>query len=418
MKNNELYSKILKSELIVAMGCTEPIALSLAAAKLREVLGGIPTRIEAHICGNIIKNAKSVTVPNTNGLRGIEAALVAGIVANNASKELEILANLKSEDLVAIENLLAQNFIDIKLANSCKSLYIKLVGFLAKDEAEVIIEDLHNNITHIRKNKEILLNKLDILKQKKLEYDALNVRDIINFADTCDLMEIAPYLKRQLDYNYAIAEEGLTGKYGASVGQIILNNATSVREKAKAYTAAASDARMAGCGMPVVIISGSGNQGITTSVPLKVYANELGILEETLLRALIVSDLIALEEKNDIGRLSAFCGAISAGAAAAAGIAYLLGGKEEAIAHTVVNALALSSGVICDGAKASCAGKIVLALEAGFLGYDMYLNHKEFKAGEGIIRKGVDRTIKNVGRLASQGMKETDKEILAMMIEE
>ena len=223
---------------------------------------------------------------------------------------------------------------------------------------------------------------------------------------------------RQIKYNYAIALEGLTGKYGASIGKILLEKANSTQERAKAFTAAASDARMAGCDMPVVIISGSGNQGITTSVPLVVYAKEYNIPEEKLLRSLIVSDLVALEEKKDIGRLSAFCGAISAGAAALAGITYMLGGDEEKVSHTIVNALAISSGIICDGAKSSCAGKIVLALEAGIIGYDMYLNNKEFKAGEGIIKKGVDNTIKNVGRLASFGMKETDKEILKMMIEE
>ncbi len=418
MDKNELYKKILKNELIVAMGCTEPIALSLAAAKLREILGDYPKKIEAYICGNIIKNAKSVVVPNTNGLQGIEAAIAAGLVANASDKELEVLSELTKEDIEIINSILEQKIIHINLARNCKSLYIKLIGKSLEDEAEVVLEDLHNNITHIRKNDKILLDKMDILKQKKLEYDALNVKDIINFADNCNFDDIRVYLKRQLDYNYAIAKEGLTGKYGASIGKILLENAKSLREKAKAYTAAASDARMAGCDMPVVIISGSGNQGITTSVPIMIYANELKVAEDLVYRSLIVSDLVALEEKNDIGRLSAFCGAISAGAAVAAGIAYMQGGKEEAVAHTIVNALALSSGVICDGAKSSCAGKIALALEAGFIGYDMYLHNKEFKAGEGIIKKGVDRTIKSVGRLASQGMKETDKEILAMMIEE
>ena len=232
-----------------------------------------------------------------------------------------------------------------------------------------------------------------------------------------DLNILYDILKRQIDCNYKIACEGLSGKYGASIGKIILESATSTRDKAKAYTAAASDARMAGCDMPVVIISGSGNQGITTSVPLVIYAIENNISEEKLLRSLIISDLVALEEKKDIGRLSAFCGAISAGAAACAGITYMLGGDVEAVSHTIVNALAISSGVICDGAKSSCAGKIVLALEAGFIGYSMYLHHKEFKAGEGIVKKGVDNTIKSVGRLASKGMASTVKEILAMMIE-
>ena len=418
MEKCELYTKILKSELIVAMGCTEPIALSLAAAKLREVLGAEPDEIEAYICGNIIKNAKSVVVPNTNGLCGIEAAIVAGLVANNSSLGLEILSKLTKADLEEIKRILSRKIIKVKVASTCKTLYIKLVAKKNSDEVEIVLEDFHNNITHIRKNGEILLSKADILEQKQQEYGTLNVKDILAFANSCDLADLKPTLLRQLNYNYAIAEEGLAGKYGASVGKILLENAKSTRERAKAYAAAASDARMAGCDMPVVIISGSGNQGITTSVPLMVYAKENSISEDKLLRSLIVSDLIALEEKKDIGRLSAFCGAISAGAAAAAGITYMLGGDEEAIAHTIVNALAISSGVICDGAKSSCAGKITLALEAGFIGYDMYLHHTEFKAGEGIVKKGVDNTIHSVGRLASEGMKETDREILALMTEE
>lgn len=418
MDKETLYTNILKSELIVAMGCTEPIALSLGAAKLKEILGNIPSHIDAFICGNIIKNAKSVTVPNTNGLKGIEAAIVAGLIAGNPDLELEILSKLTPNDIIKITELMTKNIVNINLATSCKSLYIKLVGKYEENEVEVILEDFHNNITKVRKNNKIIFTKKDILEQKQQEYSYLNVHDIINFANDCDLTELKPYLKRQLDYNYAIAIEGMTGKYGASIGKILLEQATNTKDKAKAYTASASDARMAGCDMPVVIISGSGNQGITTSVPLVVYAKENNICEEKLLRSLIVSDLIALEEKKDIGRLSAFCGAISAGAAAAAGITYMLGGSIEAVAHTIVNALAISSGVICDGAKSSCAGKIVLGLEAGFIGYNMYLHHKEFKAGEGIITKGVDNTIKNVGRLASKGMKETDKEILDMMLED
>ena len=417
MEYYNLYTDILKNELILAMGCTEPIALSLAAAKTREILGAMPTKIEAHICGNIIKNAKSVTVPNTCGLKGIEAAIVAGLVANRSDLDLEVLSNLTKDDLLIINELLNKKIVNVKLATNCKSLYIKLIAYNASDCVQVIIEDLHNNITYVSKNEHILLTKENILEKKQLEYGTLNIANIIDFANNVDLNILYDILKRQIDCNYKIACEGLSGKYGASIGKIILESATSTRDKAKAYTAAASDARMAGCDMPVVIISGSGNQGITTSVPLVIYAIENNIPEEKLLRSLIVSDLVALEEKKDIGRLSAFCGAISAGAAACAGITYMLGGDVEAVSHTIVNALAISSGVICDGAKSSCAGKIVLALEAGFIGYSMYLHHKEFKAGEGIVKKGVDNTIKSVGRLASKGMASTDKEILAMMIE-
>ena len=418
MNKHELFTKLLKSELIVAMGCTEPIAISLAAAKLKQVLGINPTHVDAYICGNIIKNAKSVTVPNTNGLKGIETAIIAGLVAGNPNLELEILSKLNENDILEINELLNKKMVNVKLATSCKTLYIKLVGKYLDDEVEVILEDFHNNITHVRKNEKIIVGKACSLEQKQKEYGKLNVADILDFATNCDLIELKDTLKRQLDYNYAIAKEGLTGKYGASIGKILLESSHSIKEKAKAYAAAASDARMAGCDMPVVIISGSGNQGITTSVPLVVYAKEYNIEEEKLLRSLIVSDLIALEEKKDIGRLSAFCGAISAGAAAVAGIMYMLDKGRDAVEHTIVNALAISSGIICDGAKSSCAAKIALALEAGFIGADMYLKHQEFKAGEGIVKKGVDNTIRNVGRLASKGMKETDKEILNIMLEE
>ena len=417
MEKFAIYEQMLKNELIVATGCTEPIALSLAGAKLVETLKGIPTHIDAYICGNIIKNAKSVTVPNTNGLKGLKTAIAAGVAVGDSKNDLEILSSLKEKDLNIINGFLEKDKIHIHLATNCKSLYINLKGYLKTDFVEIIIEDLHNNITFIKKNNQVILAKDDIIKQKKQEYNLLNVKDIINFANTVDLTELRPFLLRQIEYNSQIAIEGLKNNYGASTGKILFEAATNVKDLAKAYTAAASDARMAGCDMPVVIISGSGNQGITTSVPLYVYAKEYNIDEDRLLRSLIVSDLVALEEKNDIGRLSAFCGAISAGAAAVAGIAYMLTNDESAVAHTIVNALAFSSGIICDGAKSSCAGKIVLSLEAGFMGYDMYLHNKEIKAGEGIIIKGVDNTIKNIGRLASCGMKQTDEEILAMMIE-
>lgn len=418
MEKFKLYEQMIIEELIVAMGCTEPISLSLAGAKLVEVLGDIPEELDAYICGNIIKNAKSVTVPNTDGMKGIDTAIAAGMVVGKSSAELEVLTTLSKADLDLVKDIITRKVIKINLATNCKNLYIKLVGRHKQNIVEVVIEDLHNNITYVAKNGNELYKKADILKQKKMAYDTLNVKDIIDFANNADLSKIEFYLKRQLEYNYKIACEGINGNYGVNTGRILLKTAQSVKDKAKAYTAAASDERMAGCDMPVVIISGSGNQGITTSVPLYIYKLEYNIPEERLLRALIVADLIALEEKNDIGRLSAFCGAVSAGAAAAAGIAYLLGGDEKVVAHTLVNALALSSGIICDGAKSSCAGKIVLALEAGLIGYEMYQHHMQIRAGEGIVKKGVDQTIKNVGRLASCGMIQTDKEILSMMIED
>lgn len=410
-----LYEKILEDELIVALGCTEPIALSLAGAKIKENLGVFPTRVEAYICPNIVKNAKSVTIPNTNGLKGIKNAIAAGMVVGLSSLDLEILSKLSPSKAPLIEQI-ASN-IDVKVAYNCKNLYIDLKAYYGNDELEVIIEDFHNNVTYIRKNKNIILKKEDLSQTKEKEYGTLNVKDIIEFANNVNLNRLKPILKRQLEYNFNIAKEGIDGKYGASIGKIILEKATLVKDKAKAYAAAASDARMSGCEMPVVIISGSGNQGITTSVPLVIFAKEYDIEEEKLLRALIVSNLVALEEKKDIGRLSAFCGAISAAIASVGAITYMLGGSIEAVNHTIVNGLAIASGIICDGAKSSCAAKIALALEAGFLGADMYQHNKEFKAGEGIITKGVDETIKNVGRLANKGMKETDKEILDIMLD-
>lgn len=414
---NNVYEEILLSELVVATGCTEPIAISFAANKLKEVLGNIPSKLEAHICGNILKNAKSVTVPNTRGLKGIEASLVSGLVVNNNGKELELLELLTDDDLVTVNNILSRNIITLKRANTNKGLYIKLIGEYNNDIAEVVLEDLHNNITFIKKNNDVLYSKNEVYVKKVKDYESLNIKDIYEFANGCDLTNLRKPLLRQLEYNYNIALEGLNNNYGANVGKTLYKGAQNIKDYAKAYTAAASDARMAGAKKPVVIISGSGNQGITASVPLAVYAKEYSINEEKLLRSLILSNLIILEEKKDIGRLSAFCGAISAAVGAVSGICYMLGGTLEEINHTIVNSLAISSGIICDGAKASCAAKIALSLEAAFMGYEMYNNHQEFKAGDGIILKGVDNTIRNVGRLASKGMVETDKEIISMMIE-
>ena len=416
MINYEIYDEILKSELVVATGCTEPIAISFAANTLRRYLGKLPQKVTAYICGNIIKNAKSVTVPNTKGLKGIKTAIACGLVLNECEQGLELLESLEEKHLDEVNFLLEKNIIDVNVANTCKSLYIKLIGEFENNKCEVILEDLHNNITFVKLNDKVLIDRNEVYQNKLKSYEFLNIKDIYEYASTCNLDNIKDSLKRQIDYNFKIAQEGISGKYGASIGYILNKNATSIKEKAKAYTAAASDARMAGATLPVVIISGSGNQGITASVPLVVYAKEYNISEEKLLRSLILSDLVILQEKKDIGRLSAFCGAISAGVGAVAGICYMFGGSLEAISHTIVNSLAISSGVICDGAKSSCAAKIALSLESGFIGYEMYQEDKEFKDGEGIVLKGVDNTIRNVGRLASKGMKETDKEIISMMI--
>ena len=417
MDLNKIYEDILISELIVARGCTEPIALALAGAKVFETLKIIPKKIEAYISGNIIKNVQGVIIPKTHNKKGAIPAILAGLIVGSTKNELDILNDFKDENIELLNKLIKDEIVTINLAKSCKNLYIKLIAKYEDQTATIIIEDFHNNFTYTELNGKVLYSKKDAIKRKKEQYNLLNIESIYNFALNNNLERIKPYLKRQIDYNYAIAKEGIKNKYGSEIGKIILNHSkNSLKEKAKALTSAASDARMGGCNLPVVIISGSGNQGITTSVPLVVYSQELNLDEDTLLRGLTLSDLVALEEKKDIGRLSAFCGAISAGIAASSGIAFMLDHSLDAISHTIINGLALASGIICDGAKASCAGKIALALESGILGYEMYKNNSNINSGDGIIKESCDTTIQSVGRLAKKGMKKTDKEILSIMI--
>ena len=418
MDLNKIYEDILISELIVARGCTEPIALALAGAKVFETLKIIPKKIEAYISGNIIKNVQGVIIPKTHNKKGAIPAILAGLIVGSTKNELDILNDFKDENIELLNKLIKDEIVTINLAKSCKNLYIKLIAKYEDQTATIIIEDFHNNFTYMELNGKVLYSKKDAIKRKKEQYNLLNIESIYNFALNNNLERIKPYLKRQIDYNYAIAKEGIKNKYGSEIGKIILNHSkNSLKEKAKALTSAASDARMGGCNLPVVIISGSGNQGITTSVPLVVYSQELNLDEDTLLRGLTLSDLVALEEKKDIGRLSAFCGAISAGIAASSGIAFMLDHSLDAISHTIINGLALASGIICDGAKASCAGKIALALESGILGYEIYKNNSNINSGDGIIKESCDTTIQSVGRLAKKGMKKTDKEILSIMIE-
>lgn len=418
MDLNKIYEDILISELIVARGCTEPIALALAGAKVFETLKIIPKKIEAYISGNIIKNVQGVIIPKTHNKKGAIPAILAGLIVGSTKNELDILNDFKDENIELLNKLIKDEIVTINLAKSCKNLYIKLIAKYEDQTATIIIEDFHNNFTYMELNGKVLYSKKDAIKRKKEQYNLLNIESIYNFALNNNLERIKPYLKRQIDYNYAITKEGIKNKYGSEIGKIILNHSkNSLKEKAKALTSAASDARMGGCNLPVVIISGSGNQGITTSVPLVVYSQELNLDEDTLLRGLTLSDLVALEEKKDIGRLSAFCGAISAGIAASSGIAFMLDHSLDAISHTIINGLALASGIICDGAKASCAGKIALALESGILGYEMYKNNSNINSGDGIIKESCDTTIQSVGRLAKKGMKKTDKEILSIMIE-
>ena len=413
------YVQILREELIPAQGCTEPIAIAYAAAKARCILGTIPERCVLKVSGNIIKNVKSVIVPNTGSQKGIEAAVAAGIIAGKPDAVLEVVADIKPEEQSAISDYLSRKCITVLLADTDSTFYIDPTVYSGSSQVNIIIADKHTNIVSITKNG-ASLQKNDSEcggEVKKADRSLLSIEKIIDFAESADLKDIADVLERQISYNMAIAQEGMTQKWGAEIGRIMVNTyGNDVKFLAQAYAAAGSDARMSGCELPVIIVSGSGNQGITASVPVIIYAQELGSSHEDLLRGLIVSDLVAIYEKCGIGCLSAFCGAVCAGSGAACGIAYLHGERFETIAHTIVNGLAIVSGMVCDGAKPSCAAKIALAVNSGLMGYSMYKNGQQFWNGDGIVTLGVDNTIANVGRMAREGMKETDREILKIMI--
>lgn len=415
------YVQTLKEELVPAMGCTEPIVLAYGAARAREVLGEMPDRVVVGASGSIIKNVKSVIVPNTDHLKGISAAAAAGIVAGDADKELEVIASVSSEQTAQMKEFMEQVPITVEHIDNGITFDIVITLYKGVSYARVRIANYHTNIVLVEKNGEILEKKPvageseDGLTDRSL----LNMKDILDFARTVDIEDVREVLERQIDYNWAIAEEGIRGNYGANIGSVLLDmEGESVRVRAKAMAAAGSDARMNGCELPVIINSGSGNQGITASVPVIVYAKDMKVSHETLLRALTLSNLTAIHQKTAIGRLSAYCGAVSAGAGAGAGIAYLHGGDYKEIVHTVVNALAIVSGIVCDGAKASCAAKIASAVDAGILGYQMYIRGQQFYGGDGIVTKGVEETLKNVGRLGKEGMKATNEEIIRIMIGE
>lgn len=415
-----IYVQILKEELVPAMGCTEPIAIAYAAALAQEQLKEIVKRVEILVSGNIIKNVKSVFVPNTGGLRGIAAAAAAGIVAGDASKELEVISSVSEEQHEKIKEFLEQTEIEIKESDSGYIFDIDIVLYGENHIARCRIAGQHTNVIYLGAD-----DKVEIERTYKEEtgntsnqHELLNVKDIVTFAQEVDIREVAETLDRQISYNMAIAKAGLEGEYGARIGQILLKSyGDSVQNRAKAYAAAASDARMNGCSLPVIINSGSGNQGITASVPVIVFAEDMQVSKEKLYRALVISNLVTIHLKTGIGRLSAYCGAISAGCGAGAGITYLYGGQQKEIEHTIVNSLAINSGVICDGAKSSCAAKIASAVEAGMLGMQMYFEGSQFYGGDGIVTKGVENTIEHVGRLARIGMAGTDKEIIHIMME-
>ncbi len=422
-RNSELYNKyvdIMKKELMPAMGCTEPIAISYATAKARDILGKMPEHVLVEASGNLIKNVKSVTVPNTEGLKGIEAAAAAGIVAGQSEKLLEVISEVSDAQKAEIKEFLAKDIIKVQIAQSDIVFDLIVTLTAGEDKVSVRIVNEHTNIVTIEKNGEKLVDKpLGCGDSDGDEENVLSVEGILDFAKTCEIDDVREVIKRQIEYNTAIADEGIENPWGANVGKVILNtnDKNDVRIRAKARAAAGSDARMSGCEMPVVINSGSGNQGITVSVPIIEYAKELGSTEEELYRALIMANLLGLHQKAGIGRLSAYCGAVSAGCAAGAGIAYLMHESDSVIAHTIVNCLAITSGIICDGAKPSCAAKIASSIDAAFLALEMAKQGQQFRGGEGIVKKGIENTITSVGRLGKDGMRETDKEILRIMVE-
>ena len=415
------YVQILKEELVPAMGCTEPIALALAAARAREVLGKMPDKVLIEASGSIIKNVKSVIVPNTDHLKGIPAAAAAGIIAGCPEKELEVIASVSPEQTGEMKKFLEETPIKVTHVDHGITFEIIVTVYCGEEYAKVKIANYHTNIVLIEKNGEVIF-ETEVMGEKEeglTDRSILNMEDIWDFVNSVDVEDVREVLARQIEYNTAISDEGLRGDYGANIGSVLLDmEGNNVRTRAKARAAAGSDARMNGCELPVIINSGSGNQGMTCSLPVIEYAEDMNADEDRLYRALTLSNLVAIHQKTGIGRLSAYCGAVCAGAAAGAGIAYLCGGKYEDITHTVVNALAIVSGIVCDGAKASCAAKIAAAVDAGILGYNMYKRGQQFYAGDGIVTKGADATIRNVGRLGKEGMKETNEEIIEIMVGE
>ena len=419
LKYNSFVS-ILKEELVPAMGCTEPIAIAYCAAILRDNLGNIPTKVDIYVSGNILKNVKSVTVPNTNGMHGINVAAAIGIIGGKSEKKLEVIADVTQDDIIRLNDYLNNTKISINHSDNESVLYIEIIGYYLDDKVRVIIKDAHTNIVLIEKNDQLVYenNVKQDLSVNKTDKSVLSINEIVEFASIVNLDDVKQILDRQISYNMNIALEGLNNNYGANIGKTIIKYSSGdIIQYTKALAAAGSDARMNGCDMPVVINSGSGNQGITCSVPLVAFAEKNKIDKDTLYRALVVSNLCTIHIKNSIGKLSAFCGVVIAGAGCSAGLAFMEGGRIVEVSHAIVNSLGMISGVVCDGAKSSCAAKIASSVEAGFLGYYMYKEGNQFYDGDGFIKKGVENTIKAVGKIARVGMCETDKEIIHIMLD-
>jgi L-cysteine desulfidase len=415
----QTYLQILKEELVPAMGCTEPIAIAYGAAKAKELLGNIPDRVVVEASANIIKNVKSVIVPNTNGLKGIEASTAVGIIGGKSEKVLEVISQISDKEKKLTKEYIDRKCIEVKLSDTPRIFDIMFTMYSKQSFVKLRISDYHTNIVYIEKNGEVIydVGAIETKEIKLGDKSMLNVKNIIDFADSVLIDDVEDVLSRQVRYNSAIAKEGIENDYGANIGKVLLRTyGHDINVRAKAMAAAASDARMSGCELPVIINSGSGNQGITASLPVIEYAKELKVDDEKLYRALVVSNLITIHQKTGIGRLSAFCGAVCAGCGSGAGIAYLYGGGYEEISHTLVNAVAITSGIICDGAKPSCAAKVAIAVDAGILGCYMYKEGQQFRGGDGIVAKGVENTIANVSHIGKVGMKETDKEIIYVMM--
>ncbi len=416
----QTYLAILKSELVPALGCTEPIAVAYAAAKAAEVLGTRPERAELWCSGNIVKNVKGVVVPNTGGLKGIDSAAIAGIIGGDPAMGMQVLETVTADHHAEIKTLLAAGFCQTRLIEGEDNLFIIAKVFAGADSAEVFIKGSHTNIFRILKNGHALLDR-DCEHQTsgagEADHGLLNVRDIIAFADSVDLADIAEVISAQIEKNTRISEEGLRGQYGVSVGRMLLKHfGSDLKTRAKARTAAGSDARMSGCALPVIINSGSGNQGMTASLPVITYAEDMKLDREKLYRALVLSNLIAIHQKTSIGKLSAFCGAVSAACGSGAAITYMSGGDYAAISKTITNTLANVGGIVCDGAKPSCAAKIASAVDAAIMAHHLSIEGQVFSDGDGLVTADVERTIANIGRMASAGMKSTDVEILRLMV--
>ena len=410
------YLNVLKEELVPAMGCTEPVAIAYCAALARRALGEQPCAVEARLSGNVIKNVRSVTVPNTGGLKGFTAAIAAGVVAGDPDKMLEVISGLTDEDRKAIRDFLENVPIRVSPADTQRSLEVEVTVLSESSRATALVADKHTRLVRLEKDGEVLFQRPEEESASQPE-DPLTMEGIYDFAISVDLNDVRGLMDRQIEYNTRIAQEGLSGEWGAGIGKVLLASGEDLPTRAKAMAAAGSDARMGGCALPVVINAGSGNQGLAVSLPVITYARAMGASQEALYRALTLSNLVSIHQRYGMGRLSAFCGAVCAGAAAGAGITYLKGGGYDAICHTVTNALAITSGIVCDGAKPSCAAKIAASVDAGLLGGRMAESGKGFSAGEGIVSGDIEGTLSNVCRLGKDGMRETDKEILRIMVE-